>query len=117
VPDTASRELLATWQKRLGLQDWAITLELRDPLLFTDCGQVNWDGDVKRAVITLRAGDEDAEATLVHELLHLHFVDCVIALNILEPFLGSIALEVARQNMRVGIERAVEKLTTALVPS
>lgn len=109
------QELLEKWQARLGLRDWQIQLELRDPMTFNEKGCVHWDGDLKRATIIIRKGDPDVEATLVHELVHLHFVDCEIALNVLEPFLGSIALEVAKRQMQVGIERAVEKLAAALV--
>lgn len=113
----ALQERLAYWQKRLGLQDWSIKLELRDPQVFPEDGLVNWNGDTRTATIIIRDGGHDGEALLVHELMHLHYVDCELALNILEPFLGSIALEIAKQHMRVGIERAVEKLTTALLPS
>lgn len=108
------QQVLEKWQARLGLKDWNIQLEFRDPAVFDEKGRITWDGEAKRAVIILRQGESDLEATLVHELLHLHFVDCEIALNILEPFLGSVALEVAKRQMQVGIERAVEKLTTAL---
>ena len=106
---------LEMWQQRLGLMDWDITLQLKDPSIFDDRGHVVWDGDLKKAVVTLRQGDPDIKTTLVHELVHLHFVDCEISMNILEPFLGSIALEIAKKQMAVGIERAVEKITTALI--
>ncbi len=110
------QKCLATWQRRLGLQDWTIRLDLRDPLTFTDRGLVDWNGDIRTATIVLRASNGNIEADLVHELVHLHFVDYEIALNVLEPFLGSIALDIAKRNMRVGIERAVERLSTALPP-
>lgn len=90
-------------------------MHLTDPCTFEDKGQVSWDGDIKKAVITLRQGEPDIETTLVHELVHLHFVDCEISMNILEPFLGSIALEIAKKQMTLGIERAVEKIATALI--
>lgn len=111
----AMQGMLEKWQSRLGLMDWRVRLEFRDPSIFNEKGRIDWDGEVKRATIVLRQDDPDIETTLVHELLNLHFIDCEIALNILEPFLGSVALEVAKRQMQVGIERAVENLTTALV--
>ncbi len=108
------QQVLEKWQARLGLRDWDIQLEFKDPSVFDEKGRITWDGDAKRAVIALRQGDPEAETSLIHELLHLHFVDCEIALNILEPFLGAVALEVAKRQLQVGVERAVEKLTTAL---
>jgi len=74
---------LALWQKRLNLQDWAVTLELSHPsdLRRGSLGNVHWDADKKTATIrVLDASDyqmsfsatlKDMEFTVVHELTHL----------------------------------------------
>jgi hypothetical protein len=74
---------LAVWQKRLNLQDWAVTLEMSHPsdLRRGSLGNVHWDADKKTAMIrVLDATDyqlsfsatlKDMEFTVVHELTHL----------------------------------------------
>ena len=53
----------------LGLMDWRVRLELRDPFIFNEKGQIDWNGEAKRAIIIVRQGDPDIEVALVHELL------------------------------------------------
>jgi len=77
------RKRLAVWQKRLNLQDWAITLEMSHPseLRRGSLGNVHWDAEKKTAIIrVLDASDyqtsfgatlKDMEFTVVHELTHL----------------------------------------------
>ncbi len=39
------QELLDKLQARLGLRDWQIRVEFRDPLVFDEKGRVDWDGE------------------------------------------------------------------------
>lgn len=78
-------ELLAKWQKRLGLTDWVI--DLRDDCLPNDmelpnvAGECDWQEVNKTAVIRIlqpecygeRITPFNFEQTLVHELLHIKF--------------------------------------------
>lgn len=80
---TREKELLAEWQKRLGLQDWRIQLidhcRPEDMTLPDCCGCTDWREAVKTAVIQILDPDFygerivpfDYEKTLVHELLHI----------------------------------------------
>jgi hypothetical protein len=78
-------ELLAMWQYLLRLQDWDIKAKFARVSTF-DVGQsegeVNWVLSKRQAIVKILdpvdypedAGwPQDAEQTLVHELLHLHF--------------------------------------------
>jgi hypothetical protein len=81
--ETFGRERLAYWQRRLGLNDWNITLmvcragELRPQTV----GNLHWDAGRKTAVIRVLdvadyglapdAAMRDVENTVVHELVHL----------------------------------------------
>jgi hypothetical protein len=83
LAETYLRKRLTLWQKRLELQDWAITLEMSHPsdLRRGSLGNVHWDADKKTATIrVLDASDyqmsfsatlKDMEFTVVHELTHL----------------------------------------------
>lgn len=73
--------LLAEWQKRLRLQDWVINIKFDPQLLSQDrCGEVNFLSSKKRARIGIlppeligeRMSYPGVEATIIHELLHLH---------------------------------------------
>lgn len=75
---------LHQWQKRLRLQDWLVTVSLaRRHDISGNMGQITSSRKYKRAHIELmdpidhdpdRQVPYDVETTLVHELLHLHFV-------------------------------------------
>jgi len=78
------RERLATWQQRLGLDDWKISIVMsrRSDLKPKTLGNIRWDADTKRATIRVLASGEyakkqcgemldDMEFTIVHELIHL----------------------------------------------
>jgi len=104
----------ADWQRLLRLQDWdvEVRLERRHAMPIktaVGCSSIN---KYRRAVIQLvdpidfTADDclteRDMEATLVHELLHLHFYD----LNVPTP-------DQAPEN--VALERAIEAIARGLV--
>lgn len=77
------KELLAEWQKRLGLTDWRIKVQWKcapdEMALHGGSGCTEWSEAVKAASIQIcdekyygdRVVSFDAEKTLVHELLHL----------------------------------------------
>jgi hypothetical protein len=81
--ETYLRERLEMWQKRLKLQDWAVSIVMSHPanLRRGTLGNIHWDGEKKTAVIrVLNASDykvpfhaalKDMEFTVVHELIHL----------------------------------------------
>ena len=74
---------LKTWQKRLGLDEWNLTLRVvRQSEIDRDTwGAAEWDPDTKTGVISvldprdynLRGGElrHDMECTIVHELVHI----------------------------------------------
>ena len=76
-------ELLIEWQRRLGMQDWAIVLHVNcDPqaMAMSDSeGCTVWEESTKSASIQIADPDKlddlvrkfDFEEVLVHELLHL----------------------------------------------
>jgi hypothetical protein len=76
-------EKLWTWQRRLNLQNWHITVIFAQPteLKPRTLGNIHWDADKHSAVIRVLAADhyklpfremlEDMEFTVVHELIHL----------------------------------------------
>lgn len=74
-------DLLEEWKKRLGLDDWTISLEdgLYELSLPDSAGCTEWSEVTKTAKIQLidenvygeRVVPYDKEKTLVHELLHL----------------------------------------------
>jgi hypothetical protein len=74
---------MKTWQKRLGLEDWSLTLRVvRQWQMDPDAwGTSEWDPDAKTGVINVLdprdynlKGSElrrDMECTIVHELVHI----------------------------------------------
>ena len=83
VADSFAKEKLWVWQKRLGLLDWNVSLEVvrSTELKPRTLGNIHWDTDKKSATIRvldpadykmpLHAMLEDIEFTVVHELIHL----------------------------------------------
>ena len=75
--------MLAEWTKRLGLQDWAISLEVgcdpSDMRIQDSLGCTTWEESTKSAMIQIVDPEQvgeltrtfDLEQILVHELLHL----------------------------------------------
>ncbi|MEG2521271.1 MAG: hypothetical protein RSA49_00145 [Anaerovoracaceae bacterium] len=76
-------ELLLEWKSRLGLNDWAIELILDDVILENKCsGECSLNFMRKCATITIAKNmpqnlicKEIHEKTLIHELLHLKFIN------------------------------------------
>ena len=78
------RQKCAEWQKRLRLQDWGIFVKTARQAEMQCGGQGECEWVLKRKEATivlvdpidypLELVDQDMEETLVHELLHLHFV-------------------------------------------
>ncbi len=74
---------LKTWQKRLGMDDWRLTIKLvrQNSLDKNTWGNAEWDPDGKTGTITLldpvdynlKGGELklDMECTIVHELVHI----------------------------------------------
>jgi hypothetical protein len=83
LAESYAKEKLWGWQKRLGLQDWNVVLEVvrSTELKPKTLGNIHWDTDKKSAVIRVldpadykmaqREMLEDIEFTVVHELIHL----------------------------------------------
>jgi hypothetical protein len=83
VAERFAAERLSVWQKRLNLQDWAVSLQVvrATELKPKTLGNIHWDADKKTAVIrVLDPADyklpfqemlQDLEFTVVHELIHL----------------------------------------------
>jgi hypothetical protein len=75
---------LRTWQDRLNLNDWKITVNLvpSTALEPKTLGNIHWDMNKKQATIRVLSASEyklptnemldDMEFTVVHELVHLH---------------------------------------------
>jgi hypothetical protein len=83
VVDRFVSEKLATWQRRLKLENWTISTVMtrRDALKPKTLGGIRWDKHKKTALISLldpsdyrlpfREMLDDLEFTIVHELVHL----------------------------------------------
>jgi hypothetical protein len=82
--DTFLEQKLASWQKRLKLEEWNITIQLtpRSELKRGTLGGIKWDKKKHTAVMLLIAPPDyskmseaemlaDMEFTIVHELVHL----------------------------------------------
>ena len=86
-------EKLWSWQKRLNLEDWKITVDVArsSELKPRTLGNVHWDTDKKTAVIrVLDPADyklpfadmlADVEFTVVHELIHLELAPVLAPLQ------------------------------------
>ena len=83
LAESFTNEKLYLWQKRLGLEDWKITVSLvrASDLRPKTLGNIHWDLDKKTALVhVLDPADyklpfndmlKDMEFTVVHELIHL----------------------------------------------
>jgi hypothetical protein len=81
--ETRLERQVRSWQKRLGLYDWEISLRVvRQSALAHDAwGSSEWDDRTRKAVVNvldprdynLRGGELklDMECTIVHELVHI----------------------------------------------
>ncbi len=78
-----ARELCATWQKILRLQDWEVKVNWELPHVMEAVGRVRQNFNHKLAIIqmapqaALTEEDHDLHETLVHELLHLFLTPIV----------------------------------------
>ena len=89
MSDYNTQELCAEWQKLLRLQDWQVQINMVRAVGMHregSGGEVNWHVATKAAVISITDPIDypenaicplDIERTIVHELLHLHFVPFV----------------------------------------
>ncbi|MHC5828154.1 MAG: hypothetical protein ACYT04_72755, partial [Nostoc sp.] len=97
------------WQRTLKLSDWDISVKLVPHREMPDAiGHVRWDADEKSADIRLITPEDyqssvlrpyNIEETLVHELLHLHFV----------------TFDVSDEPKRLATEQAINAIARALV--
>ena len=94
--------MLKYWQEQLKLQDWDVVVRM-DNYLRDKHGEVNWVFPKKQALIGLENPDYvnpklfksfpmSSERTVIHELLHLHFVfiDTLVdsdTKELIQPFL------------------------------
>jgi hypothetical protein len=86
-------EKLSSWQKRLNLEDWKISIHVAraSELKKRTLGNIHWDTDQKTAIIhVLDPADyklpfpdvlADIEFTLVHELIHLELAPVLAPLQ------------------------------------
>ena len=82
--DKEAQAACVWWQKRLGLADWDVKVQLSRGSKMDDCqGYVDYVINRKQALIQLLVPEDyrddngwtqDHERTLIHELLHLHTV-------------------------------------------
>lgn len=91
--ESFAAEKLCSWQKRLDLEDWKITVEVArsSELKPRTLGNIHWDTDKKTAVIhVLDPADyklpfpdmlADIEFTVVHELIHLELAPVLAPLQ------------------------------------
>ncbi len=113
-----AEELVATWQKVLRLQDWTVEVSVV-PMsampTFTHHAETRMSLTLKRATMkVLRPEDAelvapskyDMEATIVHELLHLHWEILLRDLeeNSTERFLAEQAIDLCAEGY-VGLKR------------
>jgi hypothetical protein len=104
--------LTKKWQAILRLQDWTIEAGYKRAFDMPDGkqGGCTWVRRLKRALISVLdpqdygpdpvAGSQDIEATLVHELLHIHFalVDdfAGVSMDLFEQSIDAIAIALVR---------------------
>lgn len=116
LSETSLALLSAEWQKRLRLQDWDITFQIKRINELEGFGQTvasdtyrsakihlldERDFDPMAAQTTLSVSSLDWEVTLVHELLHLHFHD------VAQPKIGTPEYR--------ALERGIDTIAIALV--
>jgi hypothetical protein len=114
LAESFTNEKLFQWQRRLGLEDWKITISLvrTSELRPKTLGNIHWDLDKKTALIhVLDPADyklpfndmlKDMEFTVVHELIHLE----------LAPVLADLQRSDANRRTE---EHSVNKMAEALL--
>jgi hypothetical protein len=113
---------LREWQKALRLQDWRLEIQAKrekDMECEACHGLCSYSPALKSGTITVRdsidfqdgAGSpEDVEATIVHELLHLHFSPFYVNKGLVNTFQEQ-AIEVIAQSL-VGLKRRGEAMAS-----
>jgi hypothetical protein len=113
---------LREWQQALRLQDWRLKIEVKrekDMECEACHGLCSYSPALKSGTITVRdsidfqdgAGyPEDVEATIVHELLHLHFSPFYVNKGLVNTFQEQ-AIEVIAQSL-VGLKRRGEAMAS-----
>jgi len=108
------RDLIATWQDRLGLRDWRIAPVLIPASTIDDEGRVArcyyW-AEALRAKLHLAAKCEAAtmEANVVHELAHLVMAETVTIAKAAANQLGPDARALTLELLEAADERAVRR--------
>jgi hypothetical protein len=113
--------LLAQWQPRLRLADWDVDLRIVTGA-WRKSGDIKVDLDDRKAVLLLNAAmpAEDAEETIVHELLHLslYALDHMLV-ELLDAVFGTDAREPRREfaetRFMTLLESTTEDLAKALL--
>jgi len=109
-------EILARWQPILRLADWDIDLRLVTGS-WRKSGDVKVDLDDRKAVLLLNAAprSENAEETIVHELVHLRLyaLDQMLV-QLLDAVFGSDAAEPRREFAETSFMTLLESTTEDL---
>ncbi len=67
-------KLCAKWQQRLRLSDWNVIIGFVDSFPDKSSGKSKVKMNVKESEILISRDGGEEELTLIHELLHLHFI-------------------------------------------
>jgi hypothetical protein len=112
LTDKKLQKLTQEWQKLLRLQDWRVRVEFVEPLEMEDpgsMGQCQTDRGLRQVKIKLRSPEyncyenefnQDVEATLVHELLHVY---------------TNLIIHAPDSTQGLFVEQAIEAMTMALL--
>lgn len=115
MSDEQLQQCLSFWQEKLGLKDWRISVRLVDGEEIDDIGDCKVYREDRLALIRIQHPESvsgktgwhksfpdlfNAEKTLVHELLHIHF--------------DGLMEQDAEDHERVAQEQAINSITNAL---
>ena len=112
--------LVRVWTGRLGLERWKIDVDFTKPCGEDNIAEAERSGFYDRATIRFEPGwakwtPEYAEATLVHELLHLLHRDTDQAFDDIEGQLQRDAWIMAERRYRQAMEGFIERMACRLV--
>lgn len=117
------RELVARYQRRLGLLHWTIEVDLDTELQGTRNAEVRWAWSYDSAVVVLDAGEwpgwspDYAERIVAHELLHVLTRDLCVAASEAADCLPKAARKVVKDRWDHELEGVVERLAAVLAGS